>query len=239
MKSFLLFDDYEKMSAAAAEKIVSAIRENPRAVLVLATGHSPLLAYRMAAERILREKLDLSGVTFVKLDEWTGLSREDGATCEVFLKKEFLGPLGVGEENFLHFDPEAKDPAAECRRVAGAYEALPDPDLVILGIGRNGHLGLNEPGAALSLSAHPASLEKTTLGHEMLRHASGAVSGGMTLGVGELFRGKTLLLLADGEGKEKGLLYLRNDLLDTACPVSLLKLHPGLEVFVNKKSFGL
>lgn len=239
MKGFLLFDDYEKMSRAACERIVSVIRDNPRAVLVLATGHSPMLAYRMAVERIGRGNAALSGAVFVKLDEWTGLSRENEATCEYFLEKEFLGPLGIGEENYLHFDPEAPDPDAECRRVRKAYEGLPDPDLVILGIGRNGHLGLNEPAKVLEMSAHRVKLDPVTLGHEMLTRAGKPVSEGVTLGIGELFRGKRILLLADGEGKERGLASLKNDLLDTSCPVSLLKLHPGLEVFVNRESFGL
>ena len=89
------------------------------------------------------------------------------------------------------------------------------------------------------MSAHRVKLDPVTLGHEMLTRAGKPVSEGVTLGIGELFRGKRILLLADGEGKERGLASLKNDLLDTSCPVSLLKLHPGLEVFVNRESFGL
>lgn len=236
--AFFVEENYEKMSDRAAEEIVRVLRENPRAVLVLATGRSPRLAYRKAAEAIRREGIDVGKATFVKLDEWTGLSRRNEATCEYFLEKEFFGPLGVGEKQTLRFDPEAADPEADCRRVAEAFARLPDPDLVILGVGKNGHLGLNEPGRTLKTEAHAAALESATMGHEMLTHAGKPVTGGVTLGLGELFRGKRILLLADGAGKEEAFRYLRNDLISTEIPVSLLKLHPGLLVVANREFFS-
>ena len=229
-------ENYGEMSRAAADEIVGALKGNPKAVLVLATGHSPRLAYRIAAERIREEGIVLSDTVFVKLDEWLGLSGDDAATCEYFLKNEFLEPLGVGKSQYLHFDPEASDPDAECLRVKKAFEKLPAPDLVILGVGRNGHLGLNEPAPELRMSAHRVKLDPATLEHEMLTHAGSPVFEGVTLGIGDLFSGKRILLLVDGEGKKAGYEALLSDRIDTHVPVSLLKLHPHLRILVNRES---
>ena len=148
-----LCENYEGMSRLAADILYQTVTRNPQAVIVLATGHSPLSAYRFFVERVKVEGTDLSGVTFVKLDEWMGLQPDDPATCEYFLRKELLEPLGIREEQFLHFDPTG-DGEAECAGFEKAYRALPSPDLVILGIGKNGHLGLNEPADFLAAGAH-------------------------------------------------------------------------------------
>lgn len=230
-------ENYEEMSREAAAVMRSVIDGNPDAVIVVATGHSPRLAYRYLAEGLMRDGVDVGRLTFVKLDEWIGLSVDDEATCEYFIRKEILEPLSVKEEQYLHFDPEAKDAEAECRRVEKEYRALSHIDLVILGIGMNGHLGLNEPGDTLAGKAHSIRLDEKTRTHEMLSHAQKRVEYGVTLGMEELFRGRQILLLADGMQKETGLEYYLNDAITTKVPVSLLKLHPGCRCIVNKECF--
>lgn len=236
-KNVLIKENYMEMSRAAAEVIYSVMEENPRAVIVLATGHSPLLSYRLLVDKIRQTRLDTGKVTFVKLDEWMGLKSRDEATCEYFIREELLKPLAVPEEHYLHFRPEAKDPAAECARVEAEYEKLPKVDLVILGIGMNGHLGLNEPGGQLIGPAHVIALDAKTKTHEMLSHTDKTVSAGITLGMENLFKGEKILLLADGKEKEKGLTYFLNDCITTQVPVSLLKLHRNCQCIINRESF--
>lgn len=236
-KKVVLKENYEQMSREAAGVIRRVVEKNPEAVIVAATGHSPLGAYRMFAEAVKRDGVDISGVTFVKLDEWLGLKAEDEATCEFFIRKEIVEPLGVREEKYLHFSPEAEDAEAECARVEKAYGELPGVDLVILGIGMNGHLGLNEPGEVLQGSAHVVDLDAKTKGHEMLSHTRQPVSRGITLGMENLFRGEKILLLADGKEKEKGLSCYLQDEITTQVPVSFLKLHPDCTCIVNWECF--
>lgn len=235
--NIVLKENYEEMSLEAAEEIYSVIENNPCAVIVLATGHSPLLAYRILVDKIREKNQDVSQVTFVKLDEWMGLDSEEEATCEYFIRKEILEPLEIKEERYLHFIPEAEDAAAECARMEAEYEALPAVDLVILGIGMNGHLGLNEPADSLTGPAHVIGLDEKTKTHEMLSHTKKTVTGGITLGMQNIFRGKKILLLADGKEKEKGLSGYLDDGITTQIPVSLLKLHPDCRCIINQESF--
>lgn len=236
-KMVCLKDNYEAMSEEAAAVLERVVRKNPAAAIVLATGHSPLLAYRLFVERVKQTGLDVSGVTFVKLDEWLGLSPEDEATCEYFIRKEILEPLQIKEEKYLHFSSQTEDAQAECERVEQEYGCLSRVDLVILGIGMNGHLGLNEPGETLWAGAHVVELDEKTKGHEMLSHTKQSVGKGITLGMCNLFRGEEILLLADGKEKEKGLSCYLNDEITTQAPISLLKLHSACRCIVNMDSF--
>lgn len=230
-------EDYDAMSAEAAAVIVEVIQRNSKAVIVLATGHSPLGAYRILAEEVKKGRLDVSGATFVKLDEWMGIAPEDEASCEHFIRREIVEPLGIKDEKYLHFSSNAKDVKAECERVEKAYEAFSKVDLVILGIGMNGHLGLNEPDDVLLGGVHVMELSAKTKGHEMLSHTEHPVSRGITLGMENLFKGERILLLADGKEKEKGLSCYLDDRITTQVPVSLLKLHPNCLCIVNGECF--
>ena len=236
MSKTIWSESYEEMSRLAAGLLADTVRQNPHAVMVLATGHSPLLTYRYFVERVKREQIDLGGVTFIKLDEWMGLQPDDPATCEYFIRTELLEPLGIREEQFLRVDPTG-DGAAECARFREAYLTLPAPDLVILGIGKNGHLGLNEPGESLSAVSHVIPPAEKTKTHEMLTHTACPVTHGITMGIGELFRGQEILLLADGEEKREALAAFLGDEITTRCPVTLLKLHPNCTTIVNGKDF--
>ena len=238
MTELIYTRDYAELSQLAADRMYRTVTANPRAVLVLATGGSPQLAYRLFCNQVTRDGVDLSGVTFVKLDEWLGLSADDEATCEIFLRREILEPLGIPEKQFLHFDPEAPDAQAECDRFQAAYDALPQVDLVILGIGKNGHLGLNEPGEHLVCNTHIIPLSQKTKTHEMLTHTSAQVTHGITMGMSDLFRGKEILLLATGGEKAHLLPLLTNQQITTQIPFTLLKLHPNCTCIVDRSSFS-
>ena len=239
MTKLIWTQDYLALSNQAADLMYRTVTENPRAVLVLATGGSPQLAYRLFCKKVIANGVYLSGITFVKLDEWLGLSADDEATCEVFLRRELLDPLGVEEAQFLHFDPEAPDAQEECERFQAAYDALPQVDLVILGIGKNGHLGLNEPGECLASSAHIIPLSQKTKTHEMLTHTSAQVTHGITMGMGDLFRGNEILLLATGGEKAHLLPLLTNQQITTQVPFTFLKLHPNCTCLVDRSAFGV
>jgi len=172
----VLFQNYEEMIDGLAEEMLRVIREKPEAVIVIATGHSPQLGYQKAVAKIRGEKIDVSRLTLVKLDEWLGLTPEDSATCEYFLQTELIRPLGIREERYIHFAADAEDVEAECERFQAAYDALPAVDLVILGIGMNGHVGLNEPADALQPHFHSIGLDAVTKTHAMLTETDRTVS---------------------------------------------------------------
>ena len=236
-RNIIMKQSYKETSEAVADFIYSVIQEKPDAAIILATGHSPLLGYRLLVKKILETSLDIHAVTWIKLDEWIGVDGEDEASCELFIQKELITPLQISEQNYIHFRLNVDCPEKDAANIEQQILALPGIHLAILGIGMNGHLGLNEPADELDCYAHAVDLDKKTKTHEMLTHTHRKVEKGITLGMKDLFLAEKILLIADGRDKELGLEYFLNDKITTKIPVSMLKLHSDCTCIINKECF--
>lgn len=221
----LMSSSYEQMSEHCAKLMLDTVRTKPDARIVLATGYSTLRAYRLFVERIVGENTDVSRVIWIKLDEWLGIPKEHPATCEHFLWSELLSPLNIASSNYIGFEPLCSDPERECDNISQAIRSSGGIDLMILGIGRNGHLGLNEPGSALNCAAHIAELDAVTMRHEMLARTGIQVAKGLTLGMADIFSARRVILLAAGGEKQGPLAEALSGRISTHAPVSLLQLH--------------
>lgn len=219
---------YEAMSARATDLLAAVVRANPLAHLILATGGSPEGLYAGLAGK----GLDLSGLWITKLDEWLGLPMDHPGSGEVYLRRHVLSPWGVRADRYLGFDGMADDPAAECERVARELHRRPPVDAVVLGIGVNGHLALNEPGAWLHAGPHVATLASTSRTHAMLEGLAEPPTQGLTMGVGTLLNSALALLLVAGSGKEQALDSLRSGLVSTSSPATFLHLHRNAHCLV-------
>jgi len=169
----------------------------------------------------------------VKLDEWLGVRAGDAATCEHFLRSRILEPLEIEAERYISFDSETADPLRECARVDGELERRGPIDLCILGLGKNGHVGLNEPGPSLRLHCHVAKLSEQTLGHAMMSSRETKPAYGLTLGIGDILHSRKIVLLVTGGGKERVIARFLDGTVTTDLPASFLWLHHDLEVFVD------
>lgn len=222
----MTFQPYERDSAlaiAAADLVDVCFTDSREPHFVMATGGSPLGLYR----ELVRRGRPWNRAWITKLDEWYALPPTDPVTCEAYLRREVLGPLNADEERYLAFDGLAPDPEAECTRVSRALSARPPVDLAILGIGRNGHLGLNEPAPALVPGCHVATLAPSTRDHPMLATAPRRPTLGLTLGIADLLAARRVLLIVSGEGKGAVLRELARIQVSTQLPASFLHLHPN------------
>ena len=227
---FSYFDSYDTMSRTAAELFDEAIRDRHDPCVVLATGHSPLGLYR----NLVASRRAYDHLWVVKLDEWLGLPMDHPSTCEYFLQKEFLGPLGIMPEKYVSFNSQPADANKECARISGQLGQIPVIDLCILGLGKNGHLGLNEPGPRLSPDCHVTHLDKTSREHSMLTQNGVSVTKGVTLGLANILRSKKILLIVTGEGKQTAFDELKKAKVTPELPASFLWLHPEVHVLVNR-----
>jgi galactosamine-6-phosphate isomerase len=237
---FLVEDDHEAMSRRAAELILTSLRETPHPVLVAASGSTPTRAYALLAEHAHAhtEPELFRCVRVIKLDEWVGLTSEDPATCEFYLRQHLLGPLGITEDRYLAFHSNPQDPEIECDRIRRELASIGRIDLCVLGIGTNGHLGFNEPCECLHPFAHVAALSETSLKHEMLKSAQSPVRYGMTLGLAEILSSRRILLLASGAHKRTAMQALSSPLLSIQFPASFLWLHPDVVCILDRQAAG-
>ena len=200
-KAPVVAKDYEGMSFETARVIRDAVKEDPDLLLSLAAGSSAIRTYEILGEMQARGEVDFSRVRFVQLDEWLDL-KDRSEDCASFLRKHFFGPLGIREEQIVFFDIDAEDLAEECRRIDRYVEEAGGIGLMLLGIGMNGHVALNEPGDPFDQGTHVVTLSETTKTVGQKYFSEGMeLTRGMTLGMRQVFGAKKVILQAGTEKK--------------------------------------
>ena len=224
------------MSREAAARVIAAAAAKRDSLLCAPAGNSPTGLYRELAGEAGRKPDLFRSLKVIKLDEWLGVPASDAASCEHFLRSRLLNPLAIAADCYIAFDPETADPLGECARVQGELERQGPIDLCILGLGKNGHVGLNEPGPSLQPRCHVATLSGETLKHAMMSARESKPARGLTLGIGDILNARKILLLATGEGKKPVIARFLDGTVTTDLPATLLWLHHDLEVFLDDSS---
>lgn len=228
-------DDYEDLSARAAEILLAEIGAKPDLLLCAATGQSPLGLYEALVRRSATDPALFERLRVLKLDEWGGFSGRDPGSCDHYLRTYLLDPLGIPADRHFGFDATVDDPAAECERVQAELERQGPVDVCVLGLGVNGHIGFNEPGLFLTPDCHVEQLSETTRSHPMLESRDRAPSFGLTLGLREVLAARRILLLVVGDGKRDAALRLLSGEVSTMLPASLLWLHRNVDCLIDRR----
>ena len=153
-------------------------------------------------------------------------------TCESFLQQHIVQPLGLRDDQLISFQSENID-EKECKRITDLIAQRGGLDLCLLGLGKNGHLGLNEPGGSLEPFCHISHLDAQTRRHEMLKTANHDVKSGITLGLKDILNAREVLLLVTGEGKQDATERFLTAKVSTAIPASFLWLHSNFICLIN------
>ena len=226
--------DHEEMSRLAAARIAAAIRRKPDLLLGVVTGASPTRTYEHLARMRAVEPWLFRRVRVVKLDEWLGLPPRHPASCESYLRERLLRPLRIPRSRYQGFQPRPKDAGAECARLARWLERHGPIDVCVLGLGRNGHLLMNEPAAALRSGPHVARLAASTRRHSMLEGLKTLPRLGLTMGMADILQSRAVLLLVSGRQKVAPLRRMLSGRVSTRCPASFLRLHPDVTVYCDR-----
>src|SRR3712207_1919808 len=173
------------MSAAAAAIVAEKIRKQPDAVLLIPTGTTPLGMYRRLVGLHAEGELSFARTTFFSLDEYVGLAPDHPASYHVYMSENFYGRIDADPERVHIPNGSAPDPEAECERYESAIREAGGVDLCVLGIGRNGHIGFNEPGASFNSRTRVVRLAESTrrvnaADFEGNRAPERAITAGMT-----------------------------------------------------------
>ena len=228
------FDHYQDMSTYGASIVMEALKDNPRLLVCTATGGSPTGLYQALVEANREKKEHFRELRVIKLDEWLGLGSEDPGSCENYLQSTLVKPLEINDNRYISFLNNPEDPEIECSKMDAYIEAHGPIDLCVLGLGKNGHLGLNEPSDFLQPQCHVAKLTAESQQHQMIAENPDGPTEGMTLGMGAILKSKHILLLISGEGKEEAKQQLMSGNITTQCPASFLWLHPQVDCLVVK-----
>ena len=197
-----IFPDYETLSRATADLINNYITGKPASLVCIASGHTPVGVFQNLIKDIQSSKLDIGQCTFLSLDEWVGIDSNDSGSCLSMLKKDFFDPLNIPATQTEFFDVQTTDLQKECDRINTLIEKNGGLDIMLVGVGTNGHIGMNEPGTSFHSYAHIGDLaEETKTAGQKYFSKQTKLSKGMTLGLKHLQEAKLPIVMANGEKK--------------------------------------
>jgi len=223
------------MSAVAAEIVAGKVREKPEAVFLLPTGTTPLGMYRRLVEMHHREGLSFAWANFFNLDEYLGLPPDHPASYHVYMQENFYGLVDADSARIHVPDGSAPDPQAECERYEAAIREAGGVDLCVLGIGRNGHIGFNEPGAPFDSRTRVVRLaESTRRVNASDFEGDRAPERAITVGMATIFESREVLILASGANKAHAVAAALQGEFSEAVPASMLQRHPNATFLLDR-----
>jgi glucosamine-6-phosphate deaminase len=213
------------VAARAADLVAETLRAKPAAVLLLPAGRTPVPLYDELVRRARAGRLDLSRAQLFQLDELRGIGPADARGFHAFFRTHLVDPLGLAAR-FHGLDGAARDPAAEIERHRRALAELGPADLVLLGLGKNGHVAFNEPGSMPGDVARVVQLGATTLAGLATQFPRDCPREGITLGMAEIAASRRLVLLVTGASKAPVLARVLSGEPSHECPATWLMSHP-------------
>ncbi len=234
----IVVEDYAELSAIGADILEDVIKAKPDCVLGLATGETPVGLYEILVKKY-EGGLDFSRVRTVNLDEYYPLSPDNEQSYRAFMNKHLFDKINVDKANTHVPNGLADDVDAFCREYDELIESLGGIDVQLLGIGRNGHIGFNEPADGLFPFTHLTSLHEDTIqaNSRFFEREEDVPRSAITMGMASIFKAKRIVLLASGKGKADAIKALLSERITTDCPASLLHLHTDVTLICDKAAY--
>lgn len=225
------FENELAMSQKAADIVLGEVIRNPEVLFCTATGSSPKLLYQILAKESQQHTSLFKKIRIVPLDEWIGLPTSKGS-CHDYIKEHVLDPLQISKERYFGFDAEAEHLEKECERIRKLLNHEGSIDVCILGLGKNGHLGFNEPAKELQPHCHIANLAQQSQDHSMIRSTTSKPTKGLTLGMQDILAAKKIILVVSGKGKEEVIKQLLSETITEDCPATWLWKHENVDCLI-------
>ncbi|MGZ8559767.1 MAG: glucosamine-6-phosphate deaminase [Chitinophagaceae bacterium] len=235
-----IYKDYQNLSDAAANEIIELVKKKPGAVVCMASGDTPRLTCKLFVEKAKAEKLDLTRMTFIGLDEWVAIPPENDGSCHYFFQTEIFKPLHLSTKQMHLFNAMSANLEEEYKKMDKIILEKGGIDLMIVGIGMNGHIGFNEPGVSFNNYAHVIDLDETTItvGQKYFK-TSVTIQKGITLGLKHLQESKKVLLLANGTKKAGVIKKAVEGEVTNLFPASIMQSHANGFVMVDEEAAAL
>ncbi len=233
-------DNYQAMSKQAAVALKEIIQSKENPLLCTASGDTPAGLYKELINLVNEDQLDLSKCKFVGLDEWIGMNGNNEGSCRFYLDKQLFYPLQVAQNRICFFDGKAGDLQKQCNDVENFIIKHNGIDAAIVGLGMNGHVGMNEPGTSAALHSHVAVIDPVTqkTGQKYFKEPK-QLSGGITLGLATILNAKNIFLLVSGWHKAEIVKRIFTEEISEQLPAGLLRRHHGLKVYLDKEAASL
>ena len=231
-----VFENAAQVGQAAATLIAAQVISKPDSVLGLATGSTPIPTYQELIRLNKAGVVDFAKVRSFNLDEYCNLPVEHEQSYHSFMKDNLFDHINIDQANTRVPDGNAADPDAESKQYDADIVAAGGIDIQILGIGRNGHIGFNEPGDAFVYGCHTVQLTQSTIeaNRRFFDSEADVPRQAISLGIGSIMNAKQVLLIATGEGKAEAVRAAVQDDVNPRCQASILRTHPNVVFLLDK-----
>lgn len=236
----IVVENYDEMSVKAAEILTDIVKKNPKAVLGLATGSSPIGTYQNMAKDHRENGTSYKDIVTVNLDEYVGLTADHDQSYAYFMYQNLFKNIDVKMENTNLPSGSAKDLQAECDRYNALLEQY-QQDVQVLGLGSNGHIGFNEPGTPFGSVTHLVDLTESTIKDNSRLFASidEVPRQALSMGIKNIMNAKSILVVVSGKNKAKAVYGMVKGEVTPDLPASVLQLHPAVTVICDKDAASL
>jgi len=235
----IICKNYDEMSKAAAKIMASVITLKPDCILGLATGSTPVGMYKYLVDWNKAGEIDFSQVKTYNLDEYYPISPDNDQSYRYFMNDNLFNHVNIDMANTHVLNGQAEDADAECAAYDKEVVAAGGIDIQVLGIGKNGHIGFNEPAEKMPLATHKVKLTDSTIAanarfftseNDVPRHA-------LTVGLGPIMEARRILLLISGKNKHEALAGLLEGVVTTTNPSTMLHFHKDVTVICDEDAY--
>ena len=233
--------DYDALSRRAANLISAEVIRKPDCVLGLATGSTPVGTYRQLSAWNQKGDFSFKDVRTVNLDEYLGLPPTHDQSYRYFMQENLFDKIDIPFEHTHVPDGMAADPEQECRRYDELVRSLGYADLQLLGLGRNGHIGFNEPGDCFRKETHVVELTQNTIeaNARFFENEAALPKKAITMGIGCIMAARRVLLVASGANKAEAVYRTVCGPITPQCPASILQLHNDVVIVGDEEALSM
>lgn len=239
--NILVVKDYGQMSKKAAHLLVGQILQRPNSVLGFATGSTPLGLYKELIKFYNEGMISFGEVTIFNLDEYLGLDHSHEQSYAYYMYENLFRYIGIREDHYNIPSGITQDFEEECRNYESQIAEAGGIDLQVLGIGRNGHIGFNEPDIKFEARTHIVKLDAQTISDNarFFETIEAVPKKAISMGIKTIMKSRGIILLASGEEKADAVAGMINGKITPELPASVLQLHPNVTIIVDEAAASL
>lgn len=232
----IIVPDYEKVGKISADIIATAILHKPDLVIGLATGTTPLATYAELVRKHKEGGLDFSKVATFNLDEYLGLAMTHPQSYYYFMWENLFKHVNINPENIHVPSGQILDHEKFCAGYEQEILEYGGIDLQLLGIGRDGHIGFNEPGSSLGSRTRLKTLTRETIedNARLFDDPDEVPRFAVTMGVGTVLDAASVVLIANGDAKAQAIVDMIEGPVSSQCTASAMQMHPDTTVVIDE-----
>lgn len=236
-----VFDSDCEIGKAAAQIIIDCIKTKEKPVLGLATGASPVPTYKCLIDAYNKGEISFKNVTTFNLDEYCGIPASDKNSYYTFMHENLFNHIDISEDNVNIPSGNPENVEEFCSAYDKKIKDAGGIDVQVLGIGRNGHIGFNEPAEKFTKGTYKVSLTESTIEANMIYFDSpdDVPREAVTMGVESILDAKEIILIAEGAAKAQAVHDMIKGAVSPSCPASILQRHNSVHIFLDREAAAL